>query len=302
MKRSPLAILTHGGAGAPNTWKDGCYTAAQEGYALLKEGRSSLEAAVASTRILEDDGRFNAGWGSALRLDAKTQEMDAAVMDTQGTLGLVLAISRVRNPVLVARAVSETPHVALAGSGAVRFARRRGFKSFSQVSTQAGERYEQLQRLIREERDQLPSKWRSFSLPGHWNFPLAYRQAFPSADTVGAVATSGEGNFAVALSTGGAGPMLAGRVGDTPFIGCGFLAGEHGAVAATGLGEEIIRRMAAKVVYDSIVCGMHPQRACEQGVSLFPQDVPVGFIALSSLGSGVASNRDMPTALMVQEE
>ena len=39
--------------------------------------------------------------------------------------------------------------------------------------------------------------------------------------------------------------MLRGRVGDTPIIGAGLYAGPHGAVAATGDGEEIMRRVLA---------------------------------------------------------
>jgi len=83
-------------------------------------------------------------------------------------------------------------------------------------------------------------------------------------------------------------------VGDTPLVGCGFYAGEHGAVAATGLGEEIIRQMLALVVYQRLAAGEEPQQACEWGVSLFPGHVDAGLIAVSAYGTGKASNRDMP--------
>ena len=105
-----------------------------------------------------------------------------------------------------------------------------------------------------------------------------------------------DGTFAVAGSTGGSAPMLLGRVGDTPLIGCGFYAGEHGAVACTGVGEEIARRMLAREVYESMRAGMTPQAACEAGVDLFPAEVSVGVIAVGRDGAGAASNRDMARA------
>jgi L-asparaginase/beta-aspartyl-peptidase (threonine type) len=60
--------------------------------------------------------------------------------------------------------------------------------------------------------------------------------------------------------------MLRGRIGDTPLIGCGYYLGPAGAVCATGIGEQIIRRMLSRVVYDRIAAGDDPQSACCWGV------------------------------------
>lgn len=81
---------------------------------------------VAAVAALEDDGRFNAGGGSIVRLDGVTIEMDAGVMDSRGRLGSVACIRRVKNPVLVARDVAASPHRMLCGEGATRFARVGG--------------------------------------------------------------------------------------------------------------------------------------------------------------------------------
>src|SRR5258708_275494 len=102
-RHDSLAIVTHGGAGAEKSWQDGCEQAAREGMELLARGESALEAAIRAAVTLEDDPRFNAGYGSRLRMDGKTVEMDAAVMDSRGRLASVAVISGVRNPVLVAK-------------------------------------------------------------------------------------------------------------------------------------------------------------------------------------------------------
>jgi L-asparaginase/beta-aspartyl-peptidase (threonine type) len=106
-----FGVVTHGGAGSPVEFSDGCETACRAAFALLKEGTPALDAAVEAAIILEDDGRFNAGSGSFLRLDGKTIEMDAAVMDSRNTVGAVISIRDVKNPVLIAREGGMTPFV-----------------------------------------------------------------------------------------------------------------------------------------------------------------------------------------------
>jgi L-asparaginase/beta-aspartyl-peptidase (threonine type) len=100
----------------------------------------------------------------------------------------------------------------------------------------------------------------------------------------------------VALSTGGSAPSLLGRVGDTPIIGSGFYAGPDGAVAATGIGEQIVRHLLARTVYGWIEGGMPLQQALTRGVGLFDAHVPVGLIAVSRTEAGAYSNQDMPHA------
>jgi isoaspartyl peptidase/L-asparaginase-like protein (Ntn-hydrolase superfamily) len=53
-----------------------------------------------------------------------TVTLDACVMDERGRCGAVAALRRIPHPTSVARAVmEETPHVMLAGDGALAFAR-----------------------------------------------------------------------------------------------------------------------------------------------------------------------------------
>jgi L-asparaginase/beta-aspartyl-peptidase (threonine type) len=88
--------------------------------------------------------------------------------------------------------------------------------------------------------------------------------------------------------------MMLGRVGDTPVIGTGLYAGPHGAVVATGDGEEIMRRILAKQVYDWIANGVSAQAAVEQGIALVSDAFTVGMTAVSRFDEGVADNRTMP--------
>jgi beta-aspartyl-peptidase (threonine type) len=253
-----IALVTHGGAGNHAENRDGCALAAGKGFKLLLDGSDSLAAAVESVVLLEDDGRFNAGTGSILRTDGSV-EMDAALMDSRGRLGAVCCLKHARNPVLVARRVIDTGHWMLAGEGALAFARQHGF-------------------------EEGPRRQR------------ARRAAVPPAgcDTVGAVALDRDGHFAVACSTGGSAPALPGRVGDTPIPGSGFWAGPHGAVAVTGIGEQIVPRQLARRVYEWLERGMPLGQALQAGVALVPARYDVGIIGLTRSEAAAASNRSMP--------
>ncbi len=66
-------------------------------------------------------------------------------------------------------------------------------------------------------------------------------------------------------STGGTRGKKAGRVGDTPLVGCGLYADNEGAaVCCTGWGEAFIRMAAAKAVSDMVAQGAAPQEAVER--------------------------------------
>lgn len=290
-------VLTHGGAGAKAEFKDGPERAAARGLALLLEGKSALEAVIEATVDLEDDPRFNAGTGSNLRLDGATIEMDAAVMTSDGRSGAVANLPGVKNPVLVAAEVrARTPHLLLAGEGALRFARRLGFPPYDPATEKAKQKLAWARRGLKglEDDDEEFGKWRGVDLKSLWNFEKDPDECL--GDTVGAVARDASGNFAAAASTGGTLVMLRGRVGDTPLIGCGLYAGPAGAVTATGVGEEIVKRFLSKTVYDLIAAGVPAQEACESGVALYPKEIGIGVLAVSANSHGIASNRPMPSA------
>jgi beta-aspartyl-peptidase (threonine type) len=295
------AVVVHGGVGASTDYQDGCERAAQRALERLRQGGDALDAAVSAVVVLEEDGRFNAGSGAALGLDGDTIEMDASIMDTRGRLGAIASVRNVKNPVLLARAIADTPHVLLAGEGAERLARALGLPPHPG----AGERQRaEHRKILRELAGSVPA------MPGvdnrlferFWNYktPLTLPSG-AACDTVGAVVRDAEGHFAVAGSTGGSAPSLLGRVGDTPIIGSGFYAGPEGAVAATGIGEHIMRHMLARTVYQWIADGVPLHQALQRGIDLIDKDVDVGLIAVSRRQAGSCSNKDMPQARINNE-
>ena len=289
-------IVVHGGAGASMELSSGCAVACSEGFAVLEGGGNALDAVTAAVRIMEDDGRFNAGTGAVLRLDGRTREMDAAVMDSERNLGIVISLKGFKNPVLVARAVMGTPHVALCGAGAANFARIKGFDILDAIPEAALERCRKIRRILGspEELGKEYPAWQGRDMKTLWNFDDPPPEDILLCDTVGAVAVDTHGLLAVASSTGGASPMLMGRVGDTAMPGCGFFAGPLAAIVVTGLGEEMIRNMTAKTVYDRVAAGGTIEHACAEVAALFPPRVPVGIIGISRAGFGVSANRDLP--------
>jgi L-asparaginase / beta-aspartyl-peptidase len=296
-----FGVVVHGGVGSSTRLSGTCASAAARAFAILEKGGPAIDAAIEAVRLLEDDGRFNAGRGSMLRLDGETVEMDASVMDSKGQIGAVMAVRDVKNPVLVANALTGTPHIALAGVGASLFARRLGLPPSPPPSDRVLKHYEKTRRSMKKGGPRTRDiRWKSSDIEGLWNFEQSYQDVM-LPDTVGAVSLDTSGVVAVAGSTGGAPPMLNGRVGDTAMIGCGFYAGSSAAVAATGMGEEIMRRMLAKAVYDWIEDGRGIATACDLGIGLFPREVPVGLIAISSEGLAMRANRRMAWSGLASE-
>lgn len=290
------AVVVHGGAGASLDYGDGCERAAQRAIERLRQGAGALDAAVSAVVVLEDDGRFNAGSGATLNLDGATIEMDASVMDSQGRLGVVAAVRDVKNPILLARSVTETPHCLLTGEGAERLARALGLSPHPGPGPKQRQDHAKLLSQLAGSMPAMPGvNNQEFARFWNYNEPLDLPTG-ASCDTVGAVVRDGDGNFAVAGSTGGTMPALLGRVGDTAIVGAGFYAGPEGAVAATGVGEHIIRHELARRVYQWIAEGIPLAQALQRGVDLIDRKVDVGLIAVTRQEAGSCSNVGMPHA------
>ncbi len=271
-----LRIVTNCGAGSTDDALGLAERAGEAGMAVLEGGGGAIEAVVEAIIVLEDDPRTNAGLGSRLRLDGSLQ-MDASLMDSDLNCGCVAGIEDVKNPIVVARKVMDTPHIMLAGEGALSFTREQGFEHFDPRTEKSVERLETIKKKLEEgDLPEWASKWRDYRV-----------------GTVGAVAVDGKGKMASGNSTGGTSFMLPGRVGDTPIIGAGIYCGRHGAVSATGIGEDIVRQVMSLRVHDKMGEGMSAKEACDWGMTLFPPEIPVGVVAVSPSDSAAVSNRQM---------
>ena len=236
---TPFALALHGGAGAitkdidPAPYLAVLHQALDAGFAVLSRQGSAVEAVCAAVLVLEDSPLYNAGHGAVYNHDTR-HELDAAVMDGRNRrAGAVGGATKIRNPVLAARAVMEhSPHVLLTGSGADHFAAENGLKMVENAWFNTDHRLNQLKQAQQKNKIQL-----DFSDDEH--DPASDGQTM---GTVGAVALDAGGNLAAATSTGGLTNKAAGRIGDTPVIGAGTYA-ENGlcAISATGTGDEIIR-------------------------------------------------------------
>lgn len=249
----PLPIIAiHGGAGTMSRGdisasQNDAYHAALKSVLLpaqqlLADGGSAIDAVSLAITLLEDCPLFNAGRGAVFTHN-ETHELDAAVMDG-ATLraGAVACISRVRHPILAAKAVMEhSEHVLLVALGAEVFAGKCGLEMVppSYFSTDA--RREQLRRARSTDSTVLDHDGAASAEPS--TTPLDEGRKF---GTVGAVALDLQGNLAAATSTGGMTNKQLGRVGDTPLIGAGTYANNRtAAISCTGTGEAFIRTAAA---------------------------------------------------------
>jgi beta-aspartyl-peptidase (threonine type) len=225
-------IVVHGGAGGGGEPQvEGVRVALEAGRAVLAQRGTALDAVVAAVVSLEVDGRFDAGRG-AYRTVAGGIELDASVMDgATRRAGAVAAITNVRHPIHVARALldGEGP-LMLAGTGADAFAVEQGFEL-------------------------APADW----------------FVAPTVDsphgTVGAVALDAHGHVAAATSTGGTRGQAVGRVGDSPIIGAGTYANDEVAVSATGKGEAFMRAVFAHAVASAVAAGVPVSDACTSALA-----------------------------------
>ncbi len=226
------AIIVHGGAGG-GRYPEGdrrlreLKKAVDAGREALKRG-SSLDAAEAAVREMEDSGAFNCGRGACLTAFGEVQ-LDAAVMTGLGNRGAgVGACTCTHNPVSLARAVMEgTEHILVVGEYCRAYAKVAGIELETLTpSSTSRKRYLELK-----------AEMRNSHKTNH-----EFIQRIQRGNTVGAVALDGDGIPAAAVSTGGMWLKLPGRVGDSAVIGSGVYADSAtGAACATGTGEEIIR-------------------------------------------------------------
>ena len=242
-EHAPMLVI-HGGAGVERASMTPQIEAAaraaleralRKGYADLKAGKAATDAVTTAITVLEDDPLFNAGKGAVFTHDGKN-ELDASIMDGSTlAAGAVAEVHRVKNPILLARAVMDhSPHVMMVGDGAETFATEQGFKLVDPSYFRTDRRWQELQKALKDDAAGISLTERLMALK-HFG-------------TVGALARDSEGRLAAGTSTGGMTDKRYGRVGDSPIIGAGTYANVDCAVSGTGWGEFYIRVSAAREI------------------------------------------------------
>lgn len=286
-----ITLAIHGGAGTilksaltattEANYNKGLQTALDNGYTVLEQGGTAMDAVVAAITTLEDNELFNAGKGSVFTKKG-INEMDASIMDGSNlAAGAVAGVRNIKNPIVLAHEVMlHSGHVMLSGNGAKEFAISRGLVLASDEYFFTKYRYDQWVEIRDSDYYQLDHK--EDNLKG-----------MPSNEkkfgTVGAVALDIKGNIAAGTSTGGMTNKRYNRVGDSPIIGSGTYANNKTCgVSCTGHGEFFMR---AVVAYD-ISClmeykGFTLQQACDEVVQkkLVQLGGEGGIIAVDALGN-----------------
>jgi len=250
------SLIVHGGAWtippeAVEQCKSGCRRALEAGWKVLQRGGSAADAVESAIIILEDDPVFDSGTGAHLNRDGHV-ELDAILMDG-ATLqaGAVAVLRHIKNPIRLARRLMESgEHMMLVGEGAEKFAVENGFPLCDPNDL-----------IVPRER----SAWEHCHTGQHSEVHHVHQ-----GGTVGAVAIDAKGHMVAGTSTGGTCCKSAGRVGDSPLIGCGTYADqEAGGVSCTGWGEAIMRVVLAKTAVDQLRANdADPQRVADDCIRL----------------------------------
>lgn len=276
-----VKVLIHGGAwNAALPLSDDIWQTATDRscVALSLKGRSALDIVEEAVALQELEECLDAGIGSVVQLDGRIR-MDAGICDSSGHYGAVVQIEQVATPIKVARRILDIGyHSMLSGEGARLFALEQGFPSVSPYIAETMQEFH-------ETRRQFPN--------------LTYKAITANIEdinkkrlsTVGAVAIDDQGRLAAACSTGGLSFGYPGRVGDTAILGAGVYCSPHVAVACTGEGDKMLRRLTAKRVEEGFLKHGSLRKAADDAVQdlLDSENGYCGLIAVASTGEAVSA-------------
>lgn len=237
-------LIIHGGAGSSLKGKSGAmavrhslYKVIDEVYSLLLTGADAREAVIRGCQLLEDDPRFNAGTGSVLQSDGQIR-MSASLMEGRfQRFSGVINVSRVQNPIELAKALQDSADRVLSDYGAAELLRELNVPVYNPVTDV------RLEEWMMERQANFDK-----TMAGVVAEKELVHTSSAGCGTIGVVALDTRGALAAGTSTGGKGFERIGRVSDSA-MPAGNYATTHAAVSCTGIGEDIIDEcLAARVV------------------------------------------------------
>lgn len=273
VKGKPVVISTW----APNTKAN-----AAAWQVLAAKGRA-IDAVEAGVQVPEADPEDQSvGYGGMPDRDGKVT-LDACMMDEAGNCGSVMCVEGIKHPIKLARLVMDkTPHVQLAGEGALQFALQNGFQQEELLTEEARKAWQKWLKKSEYDPMTIPELLQKKQIPGQLD----------NHDTIGMIAMDADGNLSGGCSTSGMAFKMRGRVGDSPIIGAGlYVDNTAGAATCSGVGEEVVRICGSHTVTEYLRQGLHPEEACRRTLDRLVRmrgkkvrELQVGFIAINTRG------------------
>jgi len=273
-------LIIHGGAGsalktkdATQAVRDSLYHILDQVYALLKAGGNAREAVIRGCQLLEDEPRYNAGTGSVLQSDGQIR-MSASLMDGRDQrFSGVINVSRVKNPIDLAKVLQECPDRVLSDLGAAELVRELNAPIYNPLTEK------RLQEWLQDRQDNFERTMADVVSEPERLSSEAGR------GTIGVVALDSQGGLAAGTSTGGKGFERIGRVSDSA-MPAGNYANPNAGVSCTGIGEDIIDECFAARVVIRVTDGLSLVDAMARSIKEAKENRrDLGAIAIDSTGA-----------------
>lgn len=246
-RRGPTAIASANGIGS-----------VEIACEKMQAGWRPVDAAVKGVEIVENDPADDSvGYGGLPNEDGVVT-LDACVMD--GVSGLGGAVASLRNVVNAAqvalKVMRHTDHVLLVDEGALQFARAHGFKEVDLLTDASRQKW--LEWLAR--RSPIDD-WIDPSENGEHG--QEWFEKFKDKTGTIHLGAVNNGDIGGCTTTSGLAFKLAGRVGDSPLLGCGnYVDNDFGVGGSTGRGEACILANGASSTVHQMALGKSPTDAC----------------------------------------
>ncbi|MEQ8537348.1 MAG: isoaspartyl peptidase/L-asparaginase [Coleofasciculus sp. D1-CHI-01] len=273
-------LIIHGGAGsalktkdATQAVRDSLYTILDDVYALLSSGANAREAVIRGCQLLEDEPRYNAGTGSVLQSDGQIR-MSASLMDGKPQrFSGVINVSRIKNPIDLAKILQDCPDRILSDLGAAELVREVNAPIYNPLTEK------RLQEWLQDRQDNFERTMADVVSEPELLSSEAGR------GTIGVVALDSQGGLAAGTSTGGKGFERIGRVSDSA-MPAGNYANLNAGVSCTGIGEDIIDECFAARVVVRVTDGLSLADAMERSIKEAKENRrDLGAIAIDARGA-----------------